>query len=146
MQDTNAEQLLDKCRKITMRVKLLEEQLAMQESMMERITSRPSLAPGGGQRHDLGDVVIRLEEMQSKMADAVCDSIAVIWAVNQLLQKLPEQQENVMRAYYILGLPTWRAVGKRTGYSESHCYEIRAAAVKRMQVLLDEGKVAIPDI
>lgn len=113
----------------------------MQESMMERITSRPSLASGGGQRYDLGDMVIRLEEMQNDMADAVCESISVIWTVNQLLLMLPEQQENVMRAYYILGLPTWRAVGHKTGYSESHCYEIRAAALRRMQALLDDGTV-----
>lgn len=118
----------------------------MQESMMERITSRPSLAPAGGKRYDLGDMVIRLEEMQSKMVDTVCESVAAIWTVNQLLLLLPEQQENVMRAYYVLGLSTWRAVGKRTGYSESHCYEIRAAAIMRMQRLLDDGMVDLPNI
>lgn len=146
MRDRNAEQLLEDCRKVITRVKLLEEQLAMQESMMGRITSRPSHAPGGGQQYDLGDMVVRLEEMQNDMADAVCESVAVIWTVNQLLLMLPEQQENVMRAYYVLGLSTWRAVGHKTGYSESHCYEIRAAALRRMQALLNDGTVSELDI
>lgn len=137
----SAEAMLEQCRGAAVNTRIADEQIERLQSMLERVTTTLSYAPGRGSRHDIADRLAEIDDIKQSTAHEMLDAVQTLWAVNQMLIRLPEQQENVLRAYYILALPTWRDVATRLHYSESHCFSIRAAAIQRMQQMLDSGEV-----
>lgn len=138
----SAAAMLEQCRSVAASVWIADEQIERLQSMLERVTASLSCAPGRGKQRDMADRLAKIDEIRQSTAYEMLGAVQTLWTVNQMLIRLPEQQENVLRAYYILALPTWRDVALRLHYSESHCFAIRAAALDHMQNMLDSGEVA----
>lgn len=142
----SAESMLEQCRSAAVRARIADEQIMRLQSILERVTTSLAYAPGKGERRDIADRIAEIDDIKQSTAHEMLDAVQTLWTVNQMLMQLPEQQENVLRAYYILALPTWRDVAMRLHYSESHCFWIRAVAIQRMQKMLDLGEVTPMDL
>ena len=112
----------------------LERQKERLRDAVTNITQRLTGMPGGGDGHDrMMAYVAQLDELEEKYAGLITRQTEARLKVEQALAELPEQQERVLRLRYIDGL-SWRKIGRRMHYSESHLRKISAAAMRRLEI------------
>ena len=97
------------------------------------MTQRLTGMPAGGDGHDrMMAYVAKLDELEDKFAKLIIEQAETRLKVEQAIEDLPEQQERVLRLRFIDGL-SWRKIGRRMHYSESHLRKISAAALRRLE-------------
>lgn len=116
------------------RMQSLERQKERLRDAVTNMTQRLTGMPHGGDGHDrMMAYVAQLDELEEKYAALITAQAEARLKVEQALMGLPEQQERVLRLRFIDGL-SWRKIGRRMHYSESHLRKISAAALRRLEV------------
>lgn len=128
----NAKELLKDCRNQQIKYRLIEERIERLKSAIESTTHRISEVNVQGSKQDkLAEYVVQLEELQDKQTETLIDCLQKILEAEDVIEKLPDQQQTVMRLRYLDGY-SWREVAKETHYSEKHIFKIHAAAMRKV--------------
>ena len=74
----------------------------------------------------------RILALEAELAAEIAAAEGEARAAEALLTVLPEQQAAVLRARYIDGM-SWKRVARTLHYTQSHCYAIHGAALRRLE-------------
>lgn len=123
-------------RKACKKIESLKEQLESLREIEQSIKSQQlSDMPKGNNRHqDLSDLMVKLEDLQAQIADAVTDSCKIKLEIEGTLWKLEDPEEaRVLRFRYIYFMD-WGELGGMMGYSPRQAQRIHKAAIKKLKM------------
>jgi DNA-directed RNA polymerase specialized sigma24 family protein len=114
------------------RIDSLKERIERLRSAMEIGSRQLKLAPAKTSlRNRLEEDMAKLDELERQLIGEIAALEQAAQAAERLLDRLPAQQQRIMRLRYVDGL-SWRRVARRAHYTEKHCLKIHRAALKRI--------------
>lgn len=123
---------LKSCRSITFEIELIEERLTRLRSAMERATSILQVKGGnnGSQVADkIGDQTAKYIDLEETHINALIALEAEISSISNEINKLPDNQQKIMKLRYFKGL-SWKEIAKRTNYTQDHCIRLQKSALE----------------
>lgn len=67
----SAEAMLEQCRGAAVNTRIADEQIERLQSMLERVTTSLSYAPGRGERHDIAERLAEIDDIKQSTATAL---------------------------------------------------------------------------
>lgn len=114
------------------RVDQLRERIECIQADLERITKVSRNLPTTGAATDrLSAKVAKLVDFKAQLADEVVALEVGIRAAEGVLDKLPAQQQRIMRLRYVDGL-SWQRVARRIQCSRQNCWKLHEDAIKHI--------------
>ncbi len=123
-------------RKACKRIESLKEQLESLQEIEQGVRSQQlSDMPKGSNRHqDLSDLMVKLEDLQAQIADAIMDSCKIKLEIEEMLWKLEDPEEaRVLRFRYIYFMD-WGELSGIMGYSPRQAQRICKDAIKKIKM------------
>ena len=123
-------------RKACKKIESLKEQLESLREIEQSIRSQQlSDMPKGSNRHqDLSDLMVKLEDLQAQIADAITESCKIKLEIEEALWKLEDPEEaRVLRFRYIYFM-TWEEVSGIMGYGVRQSRRIHDEAIKKLKM------------
>lgn len=123
-------------RKACKKIESLKEQLESLREIEQSIRSQQlSDMPKGSNRHqDLSDLMVKLEDLQAQIADAITESCKIKLEIEEALWKLEDPEEaRVLRFRYIY-FAKWEEISKIMSYSRSQIKRIHEKAIKNLKM------------
>ena len=123
-------------RKACKKIESLKEQLESLREIEQSIKSQQlSDMPKGNNRHqDLSDLMVKLEDLQAQIADAVTDSCKIKLEIEGTLWKLEDPEEaRVLRFRYIY-FAKMEEISETMGYSRTQIWRICEQAIKNLKM------------
>ena len=118
---------------IETRIRILEQNIKALRSLATSLS-----APLGGDRVQSSGTADRVGKMVADIADAemeMDEQIQKLTALKlealEMINRLPEPEQGVVRLRYVSGL-TWERVADEAGYSIQNCYLLRRKAITRL--------------
>lgn len=122
-------------RKACKKIESLKEQLESLREIEQSIKSQQlSDMPKGSNRHkDLSDLMVKLEDLQAQIADAVTNSCRTKLEIEEMLWKLEDPEEaRVLRFRYIYFM-AWEEISKVMNYSNRQIHYMHKNAIKNLK-------------
>ena len=122
-------------RKACKKIESLKEQLGSLREIEQSVKSQQlSDMPKGGNRHqDLSDLMVKLEDLQVQIADAIMVSCRIKLEIEGSLWKLEDPEEaRVLRFRYIYFMD-WEEISGIMGYSTRQSRRIHDEAIKNFK-------------
>lgn len=122
-------------RKACKKIESLKEQLKSLLEIEQSVRSQQLLdMPKGSNRHqDLSDLMVKLEDLQAQIADAITDSCKIKLEIEEMLWKLDDPEEaRVLRFRYIYFM-TWEEISETMNYSNRQIHYIHKNAIKNLK-------------
>lgn len=122
-------------RKACKRIESLKEQLESLREIKQSVRSQQlSDMPTGSNHHrDLSDLMVKLEDLQAQIADAITDSCKIKLEIEEALWKLEDPEEaRVLRFRYIYFM-TWEEISETMNYSNRQIHYIHKNAIKNLK-------------
>lgn len=122
-------------RKACKKIESLKEQLESLLEIEQSVRSQQLLdMPKGSNRHqDLSDLMVKLEDLQAQIADAITDSCKIKLEIEEMLWKLDDPEEaRVLRFRYIYFM-TWEEISETMNYSNRQIHYIHKNAIKNLK-------------
>ncbi len=123
-------------KKACKKIESLKEQLDSLREVEQSIRSQQlSDMPRGGNRHqDLSDLMVKLEDLQTQIADAITESCKIKLEIEEALWKLEDAEESrVLRFRYIYFMD-WEELSGIMGYSTRQAQRICNDAIKKIKM------------
>lgn len=123
-------------RKACKKIESLKEQLKSLREIEQSVKSQQlSDMPKGNNRHqDLSDLMVKLEDLQAQIADAITESCKIKLEIEEALWKLEDPEEaRVLRFRYIYFAKT-EEISKIMGYSRTQIWRICEQAIKNLKM------------
>ncbi len=123
-------------RKACKKIESLKEQLESLREIEQSVKSQQlSDMPKGNNRHqDLSDLMVKLEDLQAQIADAIMKSCKIKLEIEEALWKLKDPEEaRVLRFRYIY-FAKWEEISKVMCYSRSQIKRIHEKAIKNLKM------------
>lgn len=123
-------------RKACKKIESLKEQLDSLREVEKSIRSQQlSDMPKGGNWHqDLSDLMVKLEDLQAQIADAITESCKIKLEIEEALWKLEDPEEaRILRFRYIYFMD-WGELGGMMGYSPRQAQRIHKDAIKKLKM------------
>ena len=115
---------LKNVRRQKLRVEALQERIERLRSRAEYTQQQLGECGRSDPTRDrLAENVAELDGLERELTGEMITLEKQLVAVDAELEKLPENQEKVLRLRYVEGL-TWEKVARKVGYSERHCRRI----------------------
>lgn len=120
------------CKKIESLKEQLESLLEIEQSVRSQQLSD---MPKGSNRHqDLSDLMVKLEDLQAQIADAITDSCKIKLEIEEALWKLDDPEEaRVLRFRYIYFM-TGREISSTMSYSPRQIWRLHDNAIKNLKM------------
>lgn len=123
---------LDHLRSLSEQIRHYDELAERLRSRAERLTTILTGMPHGSPDHDqMAELVAQIVDNERKAAERVVDLRRECEEAERWIDTLPEQQQRVMRAYYIDSAASWQDVADRLPYGYKHTLRIRDAAFSK---------------
>ena len=122
-------------KKVYKKIESLKEQLDSLREVEQSIRSQQlSDMPKGGNRHqDLSDLMVKLEDLQTQIADAITESCRIKLEIEEALWKLEDAEEaRVLRFRYIY-FAKWEEISKTMSYSRKQIQRIHQKAIQNLK-------------
>lgn len=122
-------------RKACKRIESLKEQLESLLEIEQSVRSQQlSDMPKGSNRHqDLSDLIVKLEDLQAQIADAIMDSCKLKLEIEETLWKLDDPEEaRVLRFRYIY-FAKMEEISETIGYSRKQIQRICQKAIQNLK-------------
>lgn len=122
-------------RKACKKIESLKEQLGSLREIEQSVKSQQlSDMPKGGNRHqDLSDLMVKLEDLQTQIADAIMVSCRIKLEIEEALWKLEDPEEaRVLRFRYIYFM-TWEEISTVMNYSVRQIHYKQKNAIKKLK-------------
>lgn len=123
-------------RKACKKIESLKEQLESLREIERSIKSQQlSDMPKGSNHHqDLSDLMVKLEDLQAQIADAITDSCKIKLEIEEALWKLDDPEEaRVLRFRYIYFM-TGREISSTMSYSPRQIWRLHDNAIKNLKM------------
>ena len=123
-------------RKACKKIESLKEQLESLREIERSIKSQQlSDMPKGSNHHqDLSDLMVKLEDLQAQIADAITDSCKIKLEIEEALWKLDDpEEERVLRFRYIYFM-TGREISSTMSYSPRQIWRLHDNAIKNLKM------------
>lgn len=123
-------------KKACKKIESLKEQLDSLREVEQSIRSQQlSDMPKGSNRHqDLSDLMVKLEDLQAQIADAITESCKIKLEIEETLWKLEDPEEaRVLRFRYIYFMD-WGELSEIMGYSPRQAQRIHKDAIKKIKM------------
>ncbi len=123
-------------RKVCKKIESLKEQLESLREIERSIKSQQlSDMPKGSNHHqDLSDLMVKLEDLQAQIADAITDSCKIKLEIEEALWKLDDPEEaRVLRFRYIYFM-TGREISSTMSYSPRQIWRLHDNAIKNLKM------------
>lgn len=123
-------------RKACKKIENLKEQLESLREIEQSVKSQQlSDMPKGSNRHqDLSDLMVKLEDLQAQIADAIMVSCRIKLEIEGALWKLEDPEEaRVLRFRYIY-FAKWEEISKIMSYSRSQIKRINEKAIINLKM------------
>ena len=123
-------------RKACKKIESLKEQLESLREIERSIKSQQlSDMPKGSNHHqDLSDLMVKLEDLQAQIADAIMDSCKIKLEIEEALWKLDDPEEaRVLRFRYIYFM-TGREISSTMSYSPRQIWRLHDNAIKNLKM------------
>ncbi len=123
-------------RKACKKIESLKEQLDSLREIEQSIKSQQlSDMPKDSNRHqDLSDLMVKLEDLQAQIADAITDSCKIKLEIEEALWKLDDPEEaRVLRFRYIYFM-TGREISSTMSYSPRQIWRLHDNAIKNLKM------------
>ena len=123
-------------RKACKKIESLKEQLESLQEIEQSVRSQQlSDMPKGSNRHqDLSDLMVKLEDLQAQIADAIMVSCRIKLEIEEVLWKLEDPEEaRVLRFRYIYFMD-WEEISGIMGYSMRQSRRIHDEAIKNLKM------------
>ncbi len=132
----NKKEYLTGYRKACKKIESLKEQLESLQEIEQSVKSQQlSDMPKGSNRHqDLSDLMVKLEDLQAQIADAITESCKIKLEIEEALWKLEDPEEaRILRFRYIYFMD-WEELGGMMGYSPRQAQRIHKDAIKKLKM------------
>lgn len=122
-------------RKACKKIESLKEQLESLREIERSIKSQQlSDMPKGNHHQDLSDLMVKLEDLQAQIADAITDSCKIKLEIEEALWKLDDPEEaRVLRFRYIYFM-TGREISSTMSYSPRQIWRLHDNAIKNLKM------------
>lgn len=123
-------------RKACKKIESLKEQLESLQEIEQSVKSQQlSDMPKGSNRHqDLSDLMVKLEDLQAQIADAITESCKIKLEIEEALWKLEDPEEaRVLRFRYIYFM-TGKEISSTMSYSPRQVWRIHDNAIKNLKM------------
>lgn len=123
-------------RKACKKIESLKEQLESLREIEQSVRSQQlSDMPKGSNHHqDLSDLMVKLEDLQAQIADAITESCKIKLEIEEALWKLEDPEEaRVLRFRYIY-FAKWEEINKIMNYSRAQTCRIHEQAIKNLKM------------
>lgn len=123
-------------RRACKKIESLKEQLESLREIERSIKSQQlSDMPKGNHHHqDLSDLMVKLEDLQAQIADAITDSCKIKLEIEEALWKLDDPEEaRVLRFRYIYFM-TGREISSTMSYSPRQIWRLHDNAIKNLKM------------
>ncbi len=118
------------------RIESLKEQLESLREIEQSVRSQQlSDMPKGSNRHqDLSDLMVKLEDLQTQIADAIMESCKIKLEIEEALWKMEDPEEaRVLRFRYIYFMQC-SEISKAMKYSRTQVWRIHDRAIKNLKM------------
>lgn len=119
----------------------LAEKQRIRELATKATTDLSGMPRASGNHDKIGDVVVRLIEVEEEINRVIDELVDVRAEVIRLLETLPTDEYNVLHQYYIQG-STVEAISVRMSRTERQVYRIKARGLKHVQAILDARELS----
>ena len=118
----------------------LEQQLETIEGVLhnpkiQQLKQTPRASSKGNPTEDL---IAKHLELMDRYRDKLAELTMEQLAIEEAIERLPNRERNVLRAYYIRGL-TWEEVAVDIGYTWRHVHRIHSSALQLLAVMEEGG-------
>lgn len=123
-------------RKACKKIESLKEQLESLQEIEQSVRSQQlSDMPTGSNHHqDLSDLMIKLEDLQAQIADAITESCKIKLEIEEALWKLDDPEEaRVLRFRYIYFM-TGKEISSIMSYSPRQIWRLHDNAIKNLKM------------
>ena len=123
-------------RKACKKIESLKEQLESLLEIEQSVRSQQLLdMPKGSNRHqDLSDLMVKLEDLQAQIADAIMESCKIKLEIEEMLWKLEDPEEaRVLRFRYIYFM-TGKEISSTMSYSPRQIWRLHDNAIKNLKM------------
>lgn len=131
----NKKEYLKSYRKACKKTESLKEQMeSLREAESSIKSQQMSDMPKGGTRHrDLSDLMVKLEDLQAQIADAITESCKIKLEIEEALWKLEDPEEaRVLRFRYIYSM-TCEEISRIMCYSRKQIQRIHQKAIQNLK-------------
>jgi DNA-directed RNA polymerase specialized sigma24 family protein len=117
------------------REKRLRDEILRWRSVAEKITARPSHAPGGGAKQDkVARAVEEIQQLECELTEQIRQQVKLRLAMGRALNKMPDERSRyLLERYYVDGL-TLDAIALEMNYSSRYLMKIYAKAMEMLVV------------
>lgn len=122
-------------KKACKRIESLKEQLNSLQEIEQSVRSQQisDMPKGGGRQQDLSDLMVKLEDLQIQIADAITESCKIKLEIEEALWKLEDPGEaRVLRFRYIYFMP-WEEISRTMNYSRKQIQRIHQKAIQNLK-------------
>lgn len=124
---------LDHLRSLSEQIRHYDELAERLRSRAERLTTILTGMPHGSPDHDqMAEIVAQIVDNERYAAERVIQLRRECKEAETWIDALPEQQQRVMRAYYIDSAASWQDVADRLPYSYRHTRRIRDTVFNKL--------------
>lgn len=123
-------------RKACKKIESLKEQLESLREIERSIKSQQlsDMQKGSNHHQDLSDLMVKLEDLQAQIADAITDSCKIKLEIEEALWKLDDPEEaRVLRFRYIYFM-TGREISSTMSYSPRQIWRLHDNAIKNLKM------------
>ena len=131
----NKKEYLMNYKKACKKIESLKEQLDSLREIEQSVKSQQlSDMPKGSNRHqDLSDLMVKLDDLQAQIADAITDSCKIKLEIEEALWKMEDPEEaRVLRFRYIY-FAKWEEISKTMSYSRKQIQRIHKKAILNLK-------------
>lgn len=123
-------------KKACKKIESLKEQLDSLREVEQSIRSQQlSDMPRGGNRHqDLSDLMVKLEDLQTQIADAITESCKIKLEIEEALWKLEDAEESRVLRYRYIYFIRCSEISKIMNYSRTQVWRIHDKAIKNLKM------------
>ncbi len=118
------------------RIENLKEQLESLWEIEQSIKSQQmSDMPKGSSRHqDLSDLMVKLEDLQERIDDAITESCRIKLEIEEALWKLEDAEESRVLRYRYIYFIRCSEISKIMNYSRTQVWRIHDKAIKNLKM------------
>ncbi len=122
-------------KKACKKIESLKEQLDSLREVEQSIRSQQlSDMPKGGNRHqDLSDLMVKLEDLQTQIADAITESCRIKLEIEEALWKLEDAEESRVLRFRYIYFAKWEEISKTMSYSRKQIQRIHQKAILNLK-------------
>ena len=123
------------------RIENLKEQLESLWEIEQSIKSQQmSDMPKGSSRHqDLSDLMVKLEDLQERIDDAITESCRIKLEIEEALWKLEDAEESRVLRYRYIYFIRCSEISKIMNYSRTQVWRIHDKAIKNLEMYQSEA-------